>query len=84
MGMIVAESQCSIIPVFLDGPYQVLPMDASWLRLHPVTVSFGTPIDFREDIKNLAGKELYQHITKTVMDRIADLRGVEQSAKSGL
>ncbi len=84
IGMIVAESQCSVIPVFLDGTRQVLPMDASWLRLHPVTVSFGKPIDFREDIKNLTGKELYKHITQTVMDRIADLRHVEQSATSGL
>ena len=84
MGMIVAESQCSVIPVFLDGTRQVLPMDASWLRLHPVTVSFGPPIDFREDINNLEGKELYKHITQTVMDRIADLRRVGQSAASEL
>ena len=84
MGVIVAESQCSVIPVFLDGTYQVLPMNASWLRLHPVNVSFGAPIDFREDIKNLEGKELYKHISQTVMDRIADLRRVEQSATSEL
>jgi len=84
MGMIVAESQCSVIPVFLDGTRQVLPMDASWLRLHPVTVSFGAPIDFREDINNLEGKELYKYITQNVMDRIADLRRVGQSATSEL
>jgi 1-acyl-sn-glycerol-3-phosphate acyltransferase len=84
MGVIVAESQCSVIPVFLDGTYQVLPMNASWLRLHPVNVSFGVPIDFRKDIENLEGKELYKHISQTVMDRIADLRRVEQSATSEL
>jgi len=76
MGMIVAESQCSVIPVYLDGTYQVLPMNALWLRLHPVTVNFGKPIDFIEDIKNLERKELYKHITQTVMDRIADLHRV--------
>ena len=84
MGVIVAESQCSVIPVFLNGTYQVLPMNASWLRLHPVNVSFGVPIDFRKDIENLEGKELYKHISQTVMDRIADLRRVEQSATSEL
>ena len=84
MGMIVAESQCSVIPVFLDGTYQVLPTDASWIRLHPVTVRFGKPIDFKEDIKSLEGKELYKHISQTVMGRIADLRRVGQSATSDL
>ena len=84
MGMIVAEAQCSVIPVFLEGTYQVLPMGAYWLRLHPVTVNFGKPIDFSEAIRTLEGKALYEHVTETVMDRIAGLRHVERSAVSDL
>ena len=84
MGMIVADAQCSVIPVFLEGTYQVLPMGTYWLRLHPVTVNFGEPIDFSESIRTLEGKELYEHITQTVMDRIAGLRHVERSAVSDL
>ena len=80
IGMIVAEAQCPVIPVYLDGTFQVLPMGATWLRLHPVAVKFGTAIDFRSDIGRLEGKELYKHISQTVMDRIADLRRVGQSA----
>ncbi len=84
IGMIVAEAQCPVIPVYIDGTYQVLPMGASWLRLHPVTVRFGKPLDFRRDVEKYQGKELYKHISQTVMDRIAELSRVGQSAAPAL
>ena len=80
IGMIVAEAQCPVIPAYIDGTFQVLPMGASWLRLHPVSVTFGEPLDFRQDLKKYQGKELYKHISQTVMDRIAAIRRVGPSA----
>ncbi|MDT7043147.1 lysophospholipid acyltransferase family protein [Candidatus Nitronereus thalassa] len=84
IGMIVAETQCPVIPVYLHGTYEVLPTGASMLRPHPVSVTFGQPIDFRQDKERLEGKALYKQISQTVMDRIADLRGVGQSATPAL
>lgn len=80
IGMIVAETQCPVIPVYLKGTFEVLPMGASMLRPHPVSVTFGKPLDFRQDREQLEGKALYKHISQTVMDRIAELRRVGQSA----
>ncbi len=80
IGMLVAEVQCPVVPVYLRGTYQVLPMGASWLRRHPVEVSFGESMDFREACRQYQGKALYHHITHTVMARIAELRGVDHSA----
>lgn len=81
IGMIVAEAQCPVVPVYLGGTFEVLPMGASWVRPHPVLVRFGEPIDFCHDLEMYQGKELYKHISQTVMDRIADLRRVGQSAE---
>lgn len=84
IGMLVAEAQCPVIPVYIDGTFQVLPMGASSLRRHPVSVSFGEPLDFRQDVEKYQGRELYKHISQTVMDRIADIRHVDHSATSAL
>ena len=80
IGMIVAEAQCPVIPAYLEGTFQVLPMGASRLRRHPVSVRFGESIDFSQDLKRFQGKELYKHISQTVMTRIADLSRVGNSA----
>lgn len=84
IGMIVAEAQCPVIPAYLDGTFHVLPMGASWLRPHPVSVRFGQPLDFGPDLERIQGKELYKHISQTVMDRIAELSRVGQSAAPAL
>ena len=80
IGRIVAEAQCPVIPVYIDGTFQVLPMGASWLRRHPVSITFGEPLDFRQDVEKYQEKELYKHISQTVMNRIADMRHVGPSA----
>jgi len=84
VGMIVAEAQCPVVPVYIDGTFQVLPMGASWLRMHPVSVNFGKPLDFRRDMEKYQGRELYTHISQTIMDRIADIRCVRQSTTPAL
>jgi len=80
IGRLVAQAQCSVVPVYLRGTFQVLPTGASWLRRHPVEVSFGESMDFREECRHYQGKELYERISQTVMARIAELRGVDHSA----
>ncbi len=80
IGMLVEKSPCPVVPVYLDGPFQVWPMGPFRIRLHPVTVIFGKPIDFSEDIRRFQSKELYYHISKTVMARIAEIGHVEPPA----
>ncbi len=80
IGVLVAEARCPVVPVYLRGTYQVLPTGASWVTRHPVEVSFGESMDFHEACREYQGKALYQHISQTVMARIAELRGVDHSA----
>ena len=72
IGVMVAETQCPVIPAYISGSYQVLPMGAAWPRLHPVTIQFGEPIDFSSTPRERP-REFYDYVSTTVMTRIAGL-----------
>ena len=73
IGVIVANSHCPVLPVYIAGTFDVLPMGAKWIRCRPVRVVFGEPLEFTEELQRYKGKELYQHINQKVMTRISDL-----------
>lgn len=72
IGMIVAETNCPVIPAYISGTYQVLPMGSPWFRLHPVTVHFGEPMEFSPSTRERP-REFYRYVSSTVMTRIAEL-----------
>lgn len=73
IGVIVAETGCRVVPAYIAGTHEALPLGAKWIKRHPVTVTYGTPIDFTADTERYAGKELYRHVSRTVVARIAEL-----------
>jgi 1-acyl-sn-glycerol-3-phosphate acyltransferase len=81
VGIIVAATDCPVVPAYLGGTYDVLPPGAKWFRLRPIRVIFGAPIDFSALVKEMDSeskkKELYQRISQEIMDRIAKLGGVQ-------
>ena len=72
LGVIVAETQCPVIPTYISGTYQVLPMGANWLRLYPVAVHFGEPMKFSPSSWPRP-REFYSFVSSSVMTRIAEL-----------
>jgi 1-acyl-sn-glycerol-3-phosphate acyltransferase len=87
IGVIVAETQCPVIPAFITGSRNVLPMGSARLRLHPVTIHFGEPIVFSSS-PGERPREFYEYVSTTVMTRIAELGQVpypyqQESLKSG-
>ncbi len=80
VGMIVEAAGCPVVPAYLGGTYDVLPPGAKWIRLRPIRIAFGEPMDFSGLVKDMDGeskkKELYQRISQEIMDRIAALKGV--------
>jgi 1-acyl-sn-glycerol-3-phosphate acyltransferase len=76
VGTLVAETGCPVVPAFIAGSYDVLPMGARRIRFRPVTVRFGAPIDFAADRIRLPKKDFYRHVSRTVMARIAELGGI--------
>lgn len=73
IGVIVAATGCPVLPAYIGGSYEALPPDGVMVRLHPLTVAFGPPIDFTADAKQCTGKLFYRHVSRTVMARIAEL-----------
>jgi 1-acyl-sn-glycerol-3-phosphate acyltransferase len=80
VGMIVAATGCPVIPAYLGGTFDVLPPGAKWIRLRPIRVTYGEPMDFSALLKEPDGeskkKDVYQRISQEIMDRIAALEGV--------
>ena len=81
IGVIVAETQCSVIPAYISGTYQVLPMGSARFRLHPVAIHFGEPMAFPSPTSKRS-REFYDYVSSTVMTRIAELGRVPYPYKS--
>jgi 1-acyl-sn-glycerol-3-phosphate acyltransferase len=77
LGMIVARTGCPVVPAYLDGTFEVLPSGSKRLRFHPVTVTFGEPLTFSRPTEEGETRRFYQHVSRTVMERIAALGEVE-------
>ncbi len=76
IGVIVNQTRCPVIPAYIKGTHEALPVGAFWPRFRRVTVTYGEPLDFSDDVKRLEGKALYQHVSRTVMAKIAALGDV--------
>ncbi len=73
IGMVVALSGAMVIPSFIMGTDSVLPRGARRIRLNPVRLYLGNPLDF-SSLKNVKkGKELYTEISEEIMRAIGDL-----------
>ncbi|MCA9472272.1 MAG: 1-acyl-sn-glycerol-3-phosphate acyltransferase [Nitrospirales bacterium] len=81
IGLILAQAQCPVVPAYINGTYQVLPMGSFWLRLNPIQVFFGEPMMFPYS-KEQEAKEYYHTVSSTVMTHIARLENGHQSKES--
>jgi len=87
VGIIVAATGSPVVPAYLGGTYDVLPPGSTWIRLRPIQVSYGVPVDFTALVKEMDSeakkKELYQRISQEIMGRIAELGGVQAPCGAG-
>ena len=75
IGYLVQESQSQVIPAYISGTFKVLPMNAKWPKLFPVSVSFGKSMCFQmSGSKNK--KHGYEKIGRSVMEQIAQVGGI--------
>jgi 1-acyl-sn-glycerol-3-phosphate acyltransferase len=80
VGMIAAMSGAKIIPTYISGSDRVLPAHSKKIRIHPISVNYGAPIDFSDLKQTLEGKELYQAISQRIMEKIHDLKVKSQGS----
>ena len=43
VGILACELTVPVVPAWIEGTYQVLPVGARWPRPHPVSLRFGKP-----------------------------------------
>ncbi len=82
VAMVATAAGCPVLPALLDGTYEALPPGAHWIRLRPIRVAFGEPVDFSAALKSESEdkkKSVYQQISQEIMDRIAALRKINIS-----
>ncbi len=72
IGLIVAKSQALVQPIRIEGAYDALPRNRSSLKLAPITITIGKPLDFSH-MGKVRSKEQYQEIADTIMEKIAEL-----------
>jgi long-chain acyl-CoA synthetase len=56
VGRLLAEQSVPVVPTYIDGTFEAMPRDRSWPRPHPVTVTFGPPVD-RETLQEAGDGE---------------------------
>ncbi len=78
IGMLVSLSGAKVIPTYISGSEKVLPAHSRRIKIHPVSVTYGEPIDFSDLAKQWEGKELYQRISFRIMERIHELKTKKQ------
>ena len=81
IGVIVAQTGCSVVPAYLKGTYDVLPSGTMWPRFRPVTAFYGEALAFPRNGEGEDAKQFYQEVSRTVMDRIASLGSVESPTR---
>ncbi|MHB8483009.1 MAG: lysophospholipid acyltransferase family protein [Nitrospiria bacterium] len=74
IGMLVYLSGATVIPTYISGSDRVLPSGSRKIRIHPVAVTYGEPVDFNDLVKQCEGKELYQKISSRIMERIHEIK----------
>ena len=82
IGIMAATAGCSVVPALLEGTYEALPPGAKWIRLRPIRVAFGKPMDFSTGLETESEdkkKFVYQQMSEEIMDRIAELRQQKSS-----
>src|SRR5919206_201586 len=78
VGWLALTSGAPVVPVALTGTDQVQPVGSQGLRVRPVTVRFGPPLD-PSAYAGLPAGRARREITDEVMDRIAALSPQERA-----
>jgi 1-acyl-sn-glycerol-3-phosphate acyltransferase len=71
LGFVIAKTLAPVVPMRIFGAFEALPRGTSRLRLHPITIVVGQPIHWTKSDLEPAGKDLYERLSKRVMDAIA-------------
>ena len=72
--ILATELGIPIIPVAIDGTYQIWPRRSWWLKLAKARIEFGDPIEVDQILSAVQSKEVaYERISTLLKDRIQSM-----------
>jgi long-chain acyl-CoA synthetase len=74
IGIVLARFPVPVVPVFIAGTHEVLPVGAILPRHKKVRVIFGDPLDPRELERSGVGKEPHERIVNALREHVAALK----------
>src|SRR6266566_2458165 len=74
IGIVLARFPVPVVPVFIAGTHEALPVGAVLPRLRKVRVTFGKPLDPRELERAGKGKEAHERIVNALREHIPALK----------
>jgi 1-acyl-sn-glycerol-3-phosphate acyltransferase len=74
LGLVIAKTLAPVVPMRIFGAHEALPRGGGGLHFVPITIVIGEPIFFNAADVGLPGKNLYQQLSRRVMDAIEGLR----------
>jgi long-chain acyl-CoA synthetase len=87
IGLIVNHYEPTVVPAFIQGTYEAMPLGKKLPRARRITVHFGKPIEGKK-LKSKAGRlkkgEVHQRIAQVLHDELAELaQSVHQESEKG-
>jgi long-chain acyl-CoA synthetase len=80
VGILSAELNIPVIPVYIKGSFEALPRAAKWPKFVEITVSFGKPL-YPSDLDMSAkpgGLDEYQFLVNELRKRVEDLKELQE------
>ena len=72
-------ADCPVVPVAVAGTDKVQPVGARWPRPRRISVTFGQPLTFPEQMGMAGNGRARRVVTDRIMNAIADLSGQEKA-----
>lgn len=81
VGALAVRTACPVIPVYISGTREAMPVGAAGVKKGDVRMRLGSPIDFTDLYGKKISPELYVKAAERVRDAITKLRAESQESR---
>jgi 1-acyl-sn-glycerol-3-phosphate acyltransferase len=74
IGMIAYNTRSTVIPVYVNGSYNIMSRKTQFVRFKPCSVIYGSPLALESYYNQKRSKELYKTISLKIMEGIEALK----------
>ncbi len=74
VAFLIGKARVPVVPVYIEGTFNVWPKGAKWLRRAKISVTYGKPIAPEEFPSGGKSRDRHDEIGRIVMERIAALK----------